>query len=159
MRAKGRGKVTRSMERPHNVALFLPCHERDQIPSMPCTPQAGGEFIASREAARSLRNRRHGRFNLSDERQGSDGIIERYEIGNINQIGPCRQQKLIRHVVSGLASVAGTQLGEHFLGGDAGAAVQPCLDRIAQGFQIAPLNVTRAGHSRSASRTTSLVDA
>ena len=69
-----------------------PCiagHEEDQISAVPRTSQAGRQLIAGRETARPLSDRRHGRLDLGNERQSTRGIIERDEIANLDQIGPC----------------------------------------------------------------------
>lgn len=69
-----------------------PLHRRTRRRSgiaVPRISQAGRQLVADWEAVRPLRDRHHGRFNRSDERQRTRGIIKRDEIANLNQIGPC----------------------------------------------------------------------
>jgi hypothetical protein len=89
MGGEGLWEIAGTMKHANNLHPYIAGHEEDQISAMPRTSQSGRQLIAGRETARPLRDRRHGRLDLGNKRQGTRGIIERNEIANLDQIGPC----------------------------------------------------------------------
>ena len=86
---EGLWEIAGTMKHANNLHNYIGSHEEDQMWAMPHTSQPGRQHIAGRETARPLRDRRHGRLDLGDKRQGTRGIIERNEIANLDRIGPC----------------------------------------------------------------------
>ena len=89
MDAEGLWDIARPMKDTSDPHPFIVGHEEDQVSAVPRTSQAGRQLAAGWETVRPLRDRRHGRFDLGNERQGTRRIIERDEIGNLDQISPC----------------------------------------------------------------------
>jgi len=89
MGGEGLWEMAGTLKHANNLHLSIASHEEDQISAMPRTSQAGRQLIADRETARPLRERRHGRLDLGNKRQGTRGIIERNEIANLDQIVAC----------------------------------------------------------------------